>query len=65
MFETYEPLMTVKEACDALHVGKNTIYELIRTGKIDSFRTGRTWKIKRDELSNYILNEVGIIGTNT
>ena len=45
MFETYEPLMTVKEACDALHVGKNTIYELIRTGKIDSFRTGRTWKI--------------------
>ena len=26
MFETYEPLMTVKEACDALHVGKNTSF---------------------------------------
>ena len=60
MFESYEPIMSVAEACEALHVGKNTIYELIKSGKIGGFRTGRTWKIKRDDLSHFILQEAKI-----
>ena len=33
----HNSLMTVQEACDALMVGKNTIYDLIRSNKIDAF----------------------------
>lgn len=53
----HNSLMTVQEACDALMVGKNTIYDLIRSNKIDAFRTGRTWKINRNSLVNFIKQE--------
>jgi len=60
MLEQYEPLMTVRETCELLMVGKNTTYDLIKSGKIDGFRTGRTWKIKRDSLLNFIKKEAGL-----
>lgn len=53
-------LLTVQEACEALMVGKNTIYELIRSNKVDAFRTGRTWKINRNSLENFIKRESGL-----
>ena len=60
MLDQYEPIMTVQEVCEVLMVGKNTVYALIKEGKVESFRTGRTWKIKRDALSDFIRSEAGI-----
>lgn len=39
-----------------LGVGKNRVYELLNTGKLNGFRMGSTWKISRMALENYILN---------
>ena len=60
MFEEYGPIMSVQNVCDELMVGKNTVYQLIKQGKISSFRTGRTWKINRDSLAYYIRRESGL-----
>lgn len=60
MFEEYGPIMSVQDVCDELMIGKNTVYQLIKEGKLSSFRTGRTWKVSRDSLVNYIRNESGI-----
>lgn len=60
MLDEYSTLLTVQEACDLLMVGKNTIYELIKTQKIKGFRTGRIWKIPKSSMIEYILTESGL-----
>ena len=50
-------LMTVEQLCQFLQIGKNTAYKLLQTGKIQSFKLGRSWKIPRDSVIEYIKNQ--------
>lgn len=52
--DTYSDLITVDELCDMLAIGKNTAYNLLNTKKIKAFRIGRTWKIGRQAVIDYI-----------
>ena len=61
MLGEFGPVMTVEEVCEILMIGKNTVYSLIKTGQIEGFRTGRTWKIKRDGLVQFIRREAGLL----
>lgn len=54
MFEEYESVLTVEEACEALRIGKSRLYMLLREGKLRGYREGRHWKVTRDELNNYV-----------
>ena len=49
-------VLSVSEVAEYLRVGKNRVYELLNTGKLNGFRMGSTWKISRMALENYILN---------
>ena len=49
-------VLSVSEVAEYLGVGKNRVYELLNTGKLNGFRMGSTWKISRMALANYILN---------
>ena len=55
MFEEYSDILTVEEACEALRVGYNAMYELLNSGKLKGYRNGRTWRIPKIALSEYIL----------
>lgn len=35
MFTEFKDIVTVKEACDMLHMGRKKIYELIRNGRLE------------------------------
>lgn len=50
-------LMTVEQLCKILQIGKNTAYKLLQTSKIQSFKLGRSWKIPRDSVIEYIKNQ--------
>ena len=52
--DTYSDLITVDELCDMLAIGKNTAYNLLITKKIKAFRIGRTWKIAKQAVIDYI-----------
>ena len=41
MFEGYDDVLTVDEACDALKMGYNAVYELLNSGKLKGFKNGR------------------------
>ena len=43
MFESYDDILTVEEACEALKIGYNAMYELLNTGKLKGYRNGRVW----------------------
>ena len=55
MFEEYSDVLTVEEACEALHIGYNAIYDLLGSGKLKGYRNGRVWRIPKESVKQYIL----------
>lgn len=56
-----EPLFdgdTVDEACEALRIGYNAMYELLNTGKLKAYRNGRVWRIPKVAVQDFILQRV-------
>lgn len=54
MFENFDDVLIVEEACEALKIGYNAMYELLNTGKIKGYRNGRVWRIPKAALVEYI-----------
>lgn len=55
MFELYDDIMTVEDVMNALKLGKNSVYELLNSGRLTGFKEGRIWKIPREQLAEYVL----------
>ena len=60
MFEEFADVLTAEEACEALRIGYNALYELLNSGKLKGFRTGRVWRIPKQSLQIYILESAQI-----
>ena len=56
MFEQYPDILTVEEACEALRMGYNAVYELLNEGKLKAYKNGRIWRIPKDAIKEYISN---------
>ena len=54
MFESYDDILTVEEACEALKIGYNAMYELLNTGKLRGYRNGRVWRSPKTALVEYV-----------
>ena len=54
MFEYIPEIMTFKECQNILRVGKNTLIDLIHTGKIQAFKVGSRWKITKQAVIEFI-----------
>lgn len=55
MFDEYPEILTVEDACEALRVGYNAMYELLNSGKLKAYRNGRVWRIPKDSVIKYIV----------
>jgi len=47
-------LLTPEEAASVLSIGRSKVYELLRTGAIDSVRIGGSRRIRVDSLTKFI-----------
>lgn len=54
MFESYDDILTVEEACEALKIGYNAMYELLKAGELKGYRNGRVWRIPKVALVEFI-----------
>lgn len=45
MLAEYQDILTVEEACEALRVGYNAMYELLKSGKLKAYKNGRVWRM--------------------
>jgi len=54
VFENYDDILNVEEACEALKIGYNAMYELLNTGKLKGYRNGRVWRIPKAALVEFI-----------
>ena len=48
-------LMSVSEACQRLHVSRNTLYSLLESGDLKGFKVGRMWRIPDKSILNYMI----------
>ncbi|MEY8230463.1 helix-turn-helix domain-containing protein [Oscillospiraceae bacterium 50-16] len=55
MLEEYADILTVDEACEVLRVGYNALYALLGSGELKAYRNGRTWRIPKLAVMEYIL----------
>jgi len=55
MFEEYPEILTVEDACEALRVGYNALYELLNSGKLKGYRNGRVWRVPKLAIKEFIL----------
>ena len=60
MLEEYPDILTVEEACEALRMGYNAMYDLLNSGKLKGFRNGRVWRIPKLAIMEYILESARI-----
>ena len=54
MFNEYSDVVTVEEVCSMLNIGKNNAYSLVKEGKLHAWKIGRTWKIAKESVVDYI-----------
>ena len=60
MFEQYPDILTVEEVCEALRMDYNAVYELLNSGKLKAYKNGRVWRIPRESLKEYIINNTNL-----
>ena len=54
MFRDYPDVLTVKQVCEMLNIGRNNAYELVRSGAIKSVTIGRQIRIPKDNVIHFI-----------
>lgn len=54
MLEDYPEILTIKEICEILFIGRNLAYSLLEKGQIKGFKTGRSWRVCKSSLLEYI-----------
>lgn len=47
-------IIEIDGLCKMLNIGKNTAYNLLTSGEIDSFKVGSVWKIPVSSINEYI-----------
>ncbi len=54
MYEQIPEIMTLREACELLKVGKNTMLRLLHDKEIEGFMIGNRWKIPKESVVEFI-----------
>ena len=47
-------ILNLNETADYLRVSKQTIYNMIKDGRIKAYKVGREWKILRSDIVAYL-----------
>ena len=60
MLTEFDDILTVQDVATILMVGKNTVYSLLESNTLKGFRIGRTWKVPKEALIDYIRQATGL-----
>lgn len=48
-------VLTPLEVMDILGIGKNSMYDLLKSGQLRGFRIGRSWRVTAEALEEFML----------
>ena len=52
-------VLKVKDLMELLSISHNTAYEIVRSGQIKSIKVGKTYRIPRDAVEEYLRSATG------
>jgi excisionase family DNA binding protein len=55
-------LLTVNEVADLLRVSRMTVYRLIKEGEIAALRVGRSYRLREDDVDEYLSGRYTVAG---
>jgi excisionase family DNA binding protein len=47
-------IMTISQVAEYLQISDMTTYKLVQEGKIPAFKVGRHWRVKKEDLADFI-----------
>jgi excisionase family DNA binding protein len=47
-------IMTITQVSEYLQISEMTTYKLVNEGKIQGFKIGRHWRVKKEDLTEFI-----------
>lgn len=50
----YPEIMTINQVAEYFQISEMTTYKLVQEGSIPAFKIGRHWRVKRDDLDEFI-----------
>ncbi|MGH0777855.1 helix-turn-helix domain-containing protein [Bacillus cereus] len=60
MFDAYDDVVSIEDLMEMLDIGRNKAYELLQSGQIKSFKVGKSYRIPKICIQNYVLAKVQI-----
>ena len=60
MFDQFEDLLEVDEVQELLHMSRNSVYVILRSGELKGYQQGRIWKIPKQAVIEYIKRRSGL-----
>lgn len=57
MFKNYDDVITINEVTEMLKIGKNTAWKLIHSGEIRAFNIGKSVKIPKKSVIEYVIQQ--------
>ncbi|EJQ91282.1 helix-turn-helix domain-containing protein [Bacillus toyonensis] len=60
MFQHYDDVVTIEDLMEMLDIGRNKAYALLQSGQIKSFKVGKSYRIPKICIQNYVLAKVQI-----
>lgn len=58
--EDSSPLVSIEELMNLLKIGRNSAYQLLKSGQIKAFQIGTSWKIPRRSVEDFIYKKAGL-----
>ncbi|SDZ00230.1 helix-turn-helix domain-containing protein [Bacillus sp. 166amftsu] len=60
MFDAYDDVVHIEDLMEMLDIGRNKAYELLQSGQIKSFKVGKSYRIPKMCIQNFVLAKVQI-----
>ncbi len=53
-YKNIPDILTFRECCELLKVGKNTMLDLLHSRSIEGFKIGNRWKVPKESIVEFI-----------
>ena len=54
MFTEYDEILSIEDVMEILHIGKNSVYSLLKSNEILNIRVGKRYIVPKQSVINFI-----------
>lgn len=55
IFAEYDEILSIEDIMDILHIGKNSVYSLLKSNEIRNIRVGKRYIVPKQSVINFIV----------